>query len=241
VACTSATLRTLNILWRGKTRRLRSTIERVFGDLPLHERRFLQDITRSGFAVNDVAAVVLGLNLWRDEIQKWRDRFAAERERPSMWRFAFGPSAAWDTMRWRALPLEARVLRARVGSLAHEVHSEGLARATLPAVRTKKSLRVLVANGFAEGADASLHFRPVASPHELVVDLTLVVIVTHWLGMCAVADRVSDDSSTSQVEVHGYPGACSYCRKRWLVGAKERWSIPPFHPACRCFAQPCYR
>jgi hypothetical protein len=220
---------------------LRSTIDRVFRDLSKRERNFLYDISQSGFSASDASATILGLDLWRDELLVWRNSFATESTRPSMWQFAFGPSAAWETSSWRALPLEARVVRARLGSLAHEVLADGLVRIGLPASGIERWLTVLRTNGFAVGAGTSLHFPRIASPDELAVDLALVVIITHWFGMCAVADRVADEASTREVEVYGYPGTCRFCRARWMIAPNERWSLPPFHPACRCFAQPAYR
>jgi hypothetical protein len=222
-------------------RRLRATIDGAFGDLSKRERDYLREVGDKGGSPNRTAAAVLGLDLWRDEIETWRKRFAEEPERPSMWRFAFGPSARWDVRAWRDLSLEARILRAEVGPLAHEVGPDGLVRAGPETVTVGPPMDALRKGGFASGEGDGLRFRRLASPDELVVDLALVVIVGHWIASLAVADHIADNSSTDHVEVHGYAGVCRFCRERWGVQIKERWSLPPFHPACRCFAQPAYQ
>jgi len=222
-------------------RRLDAAVLRTFGDLSRLERDHLSAAALRGFSGTDTAAAVLGVNLWRDEIATWRERFASAEERPSMWRFEFGSSAAWDVRAWRSLPLEARVFRARVGSLAHDVGRDGLVRAGVDIATRTRCLQALRGAGLARGFDDDVRFFRIASPKELTVDLALVVIVAHWLRACAVADAIANDRSTSDVEVHGYAGACGYCRKVWGVRRKERWTLPPLHPACRCFAQPAYR
>ena len=222
-------------------KRLRAVIDRAFRDVPGRERSYLQQVAQRGFSESETAAVVLGLDLWRDEIALWRNRFSQEEKRPSMWQFDYVGSAGWDVGRWRSLPLAARVLRARVGSLAHEIGHDGLIRASVKLAREDRRIEVLQAAGFAEAGRTGLRFHPIASPDALSVDLALVIIVTHWLGACAVADRIADQRSTEEVEIHGYTAACRLCRAAWGIVENERWKLPPLHPACRCFAQPVYR
>ena len=220
---------------------MRQTVQQTFGELPRREQHHLCIAAARSFAVADTTAVVLGLDLWRDEIERWRDLFSCEAERPSMWRFAFGPSASWETRLWRSLPLEVRVLRAHVGSLAHEIAADGIMRSGIKLAKDDGRLETLRQVGLVDGSGSRVRFRPLASPEVLAVDLALVVIVTHWLGSCAVADWIASDRSTREVEICGYRDACRFCRSRWGTHLKERWSLPPFHPACRCFAQPAYR
>jgi hypothetical protein len=83
-------------------------------------------------------------------------------------------------------------------------------------------------------------FAAVASPEELVTDLALVEIIGNWLWRLADRERLLTHIRCASFDVHGYDGSCTLCRERW--GQRERslhW-IPPFHPGCRCFAQPRY-
>jgi hypothetical protein len=56
------------------TRRLQETVDRAFGDLSPRERDYLCRSAQSNFSQADTAAVVLGLDLRRDEIAAWRER-----------------------------------------------------------------------------------------------------------------------------------------------------------------------
>ncbi|GEM_PF-5080453 len=223
------------------TRRLQETVDRAFGDLSPRERDYLCRSAQSNFSQADTAAVVLGLDLRRDEIAAWRECFERESERPSMWRFSFEPCARWNTARWRSLPLEARILRARAGSPAHAVHVDGIVRAGIKLARRDPRIAALRDAGLAEGSSEDLRLAPLAYPDKLAVDLALVVIVAHWIGACAIADRIADATATEHVEIHGYRDACRFCRAAWGVAPLERRTLPPRHPACRCFAQPAYR
>ncbi|MHB8146833.1 MAG: hypothetical protein ACYDGM_06160, partial [Vulcanimicrobiaceae bacterium] len=108
---------------------MRTVIDRGFQDLSRADRSTLQSIALVGFSDTSVAGVVLGLDLWRDELLEWRDRFASAAVRPPLWSFAFGASASWETKRWRSLPTQTRIFRAEVGALAHDVPSAALIRA----------------------------------------------------------------------------------------------------------------
>lgn len=87
------------------TRRLQKAVDCAFGDLSKDERNHLCRSAQKGFSEADTAAVVLGLDLWRDENAAWRECFEREPERPSIWRFRFGPCARWNAALWRALCL----------------------------------------------------------------------------------------------------------------------------------------
>jgi hypothetical protein len=223
------------------TSRLLTAIDSTFGDLSRNERKRLADSVRVPSRVADVAALVLGLDLWRGEIASWRDMFSRI-DRPPMWRFAFDSTAAWSTQTWRQLPLDARVFRARVGPLATSVSdtAAGRARAALPPATLDAALQALQAGGLTREYRGARSLSEIAPAGALATDLHLVELIAHWIVMLGAADRVADDPTTDEYDMWGYAESCVKCRAHWGIRRAARWSLPPFHPGCRCFAQPRY-
>jgi hypothetical protein len=217
-------------------------LDEICRGLPRDRRTLLETPTAAAFYEMDVGACLLGENLWYDELATFRDHLRRTGERPHLWEFEFGPSAAWDSQVWRGLSLAARVARARIGSLAHQREwmeapaSLGLRKRSLrSALYELQSKRLCV-----EVSSGVYTFAVIASPAELDLDLSLVRILAHWLHMLAHADRISLDERPSGYDVHGFAAACGMCRERWGVRERAPEWVPPFHPGCRCFAQPRY-
>ncbi|MHB8148058.1 MAG: hypothetical protein ACYDGM_12470, partial [Vulcanimicrobiaceae bacterium] len=128
---------------------------------------------------------------------------------------------------------------AEVGALAHDVPSASLIRADPRNGKRHVHLARLERSGLATPG-VSPNLPAIATPEQLRVDLALVEIIAHWITMLANADRIARDDSVSELEVAGYAHACETCKARWGFSRVDLWSLPPFHPACSCFAQPRY-
>lgn len=213
------------------------TVDQLWGDLPSLERRLLREVPRSVFAGADVAACLLGKNLWYPQLATYRDHLIESGERPHLWTFEFTPSAGWNASDWQPLSLTARLVRSRAGAIDRSVTpltSPGTL--DLAARQIEAGLSELSGAGY---YDKKLGLFPrVASPSELRTDLSLIEIIAHWLFMLAHRDKVLADVHATGFEVHGYAEACSLCRERWGLRPFEAQWAPPFHPGCRCFAQP---
>jgi hypothetical protein len=218
-------------------------VEVLCGGLP---RTYCETLTRipgSAHATADTAACLLGRDLWYPPLRTFRDYLERTGERPHLWTFAFGPSSAWDCGAWNALSLRARIVRARAGSLCVAVDRHVSAwsldmdkRSFSAGLRELEERRACV---FA-GPSGTVRFEPVATDKDLHVDLSLIEIIAHWLWMLHHRDRISSDRIATGYEVQGYGEACSMCVERWGLRPREEEWVPPFHPGCRCFAQPRY-
>lgn len=185
----------------------------------------------------DVTACLLGRDLWYSSLSEFRDWLKQRQERPHLWTFEFTQSQRWETATWESLSLGAKLLRSRAGPVQQRVtrsvtaYSCGLSARVFAA-----GLRELTRAGYYR-AELGL-YEAVATSDELRTDLALIEIISHWLVMLRHRERVLADRHATGFEVHGYPGGCSRCRECWgLRPFEPRWA-PPFHPGCRCFAQP---
>lgn len=213
------------------------TIDMLAHNLPVAARAILTQAPRSPFTAPDLTAVLLGHDLWYPPLAHFRDEIERTGERPHLWEFEFGSSGAWDSRRWKALSLPARLVRARAGAVDREVQTHfsadslGIERRAL--ATALEELTVAKYYGpFSAG------FAAVATPNCVTVDLSLIRILAHWLVMLQHRERILADRHATGFEVHGYAGACSFCASRWGVRPFQAQWAPPFHPACRCFAQP---
>jgi len=223
-----------------KKREPRATILGVFGELSRERRKALERIPGTAHSSADAAACLLGMDLWRGPLLLFRRSLEVTGERPHLWTFAFARSSAWEASRWNRLPFAARLVRARVGYLDRVVRASPTAWSlSVSAATFREGLDSLRNTGFAVGCrGGALEFAALAPPEALSTDLALIEVVAHWLWRLADRDRVLADPHASGFEVHGYAGCCASCRSRWgLRERDERW-VPPFHPGCRCFAQP---
>jgi hypothetical protein len=205
------------------------------------ERRAI--LTRSvelPFTYQDVAAMLLGDNLWYRPLQEYRNYLESLTSRPHLWDFVFEDSRTWNDKRWQSLTLAARVARTRIGSLVHASTFVFAPSAVgLPGTKLKRALAELSANGLCRALPSgSYQLEPVAPVDQIRGDLHLAEIIAHWLLMLAHADLVAKDRSPSGYEVSGYAEACPACRSAWGIRPRTNQWIPPFHPGCRCFAQP---
>lgn len=219
---------------------LQATIGTLFDKLPRTHQKALVRVPDSAHATADTAACLLGQNLWYPPLAQFRDRLIETGERPHLWTFGFGPTCAWDARRWNDLALPARMLRARAGSVAQRVaiyvSSWSL---QMDKRRFNAGLEQLLHSHLCDrGAHGFHSFEPIATVQELYVDLALIEIIAHWLWMLRHRERVLADPHATGFEVHGYRETCSLCRDRWGLRPRERHWVPPFHPGCRCFAQP---
>jgi hypothetical protein len=218
-----------------------AALEMICTNLPRVRRVRLRQLGNSSFSIADTAACLLGENLWYPPLAEYRDYLSRSGERPHLWGFTFGPSAAWRNDTWHGLSLTARVVRARIGSLATETmwliapSTIGCDHRTL-----RRALDELQAAGMCALAHNRCICPAIASASDLTVDLHLTLIIEHWLQMLEHADRIVKDLHATGYEVHGYSEACAACRERWGVRPRALEWIPPFHPGCRCFAQPRY-
>ena len=203
-------------------------------------RETLERVPASPFGVMDAAACLLGEDLWFEPLRTFRTYLESTGERPHLWGFSFGESARWPSGTWRSLSLNARLARARMGSLAHASDWVFAPAAIGYSGRDlRAALAELRAAGIGYPASVSTYrIAAIASPHELYVDLHLLQVLAHWLQRLAHADRVARDRQPSGYEVHGYEEACRLCRAFWGLRPRSVDWIAPFHPGCRCFSQP---
>ena len=215
------------------------TVIRYFPSLAPAERLRLRAIDASPFPSADGAAILLGHDLWIEPLLRFRsDLLKSGDAPPSLWRFAWEPSARWDSRRWLALPIDARMLRVRAGSPAHRIERRLTARALEMRPATfSASMRALCDAEVVRKEDRYV-LDPVAPEALLLVDMHLVELIVHWLRMLAHGDRVIHESPGNGFDVHGYRDACSACRSCWGERPRTAEFVPPFHPGCRCFAQP---
>jgi hypothetical protein len=226
-------------LVRRKQTELRSVVGECFAQLPRGHRELLVRTIGSPFANADVGAAVLGIDLWIPPLERFRDRIGEGLERPNLWRFTFAASHLWDDELWQSLSLDARVLRSRAGALGRHVESPASAYALeMPARRFDAAMRQLERHGLARPSGRGVAFEPIAPYEALALDLHLADLIAHWLHMIAQRDRVLADPHASGFEVAGYDEACSLCRTQWGLRERSHAAVPPFHPGCRCFAQP---
>lgn len=224
---------------RNSTSRIAQAVAQYFAFLTRGESARLSSIDASAFPAADGTALLLGHELWIEPLVAFRDELVRSAERPPpLWQFSWGPSARWDAESWRALPLCARIVRARAGSLSHRVERRLTASALdLPSAQFFCGLIALQKAGMAsDGLPFTLE--AIAGTDEIRVDLHLVELLVHWLRMLAHADRIIRESLGTAFDICGYAGACWRCRVRWGIQPRAAEVVPPFHPGCRCFAQP---
>jgi len=192
------------------------------------------------FTSQDVAGTLLGDNLWYPPLEDYRVYLQSIHQRPHLWEFVFEESGKWRDGRWQSLTLGARVARTRIGSItAASVFAFAPAAVGLAHAELKDALSALKSADLCEALpDGSYYLAPIASTDAVRGDLHLAEIVAHWLAMLAHADGVAKVRSPSGYEVSGYEQACPACRAAWGIRARKLEWIPPFHPGCRCFAQP---
>lgn len=227
-------------LWQRSASRFVAALDLVADrSTPVHD--ILARIADSPFPSADVAAALLGHDLWYEPLRIYRDYLQnVDAERPHLWGFTFGPSAAWNRATWLSLSARTRVARARIASVAHQVDfAMAPSIVNLHRRDLQASLRELCANGLAkEIRDGAYRVLPIAPREALALDLHLIEILSHWFRMLKHADRIAADRKPSGYEVSGYEQACGFCRESWGIRAREPKWIPPFHPGCRCLAQP---
>ncbi len=207
------------------------------------ERAALQRVPQSPFPAADTAACVLGRDLWIPPFAAFRDDLIASGERPHLWTFTFQPSAAWDSTRWRSLSVDARVVRTRCGSPTRRIVVDASPqRLCMSKAVVAAALRELQSAGmYRAQADGVGTFEPAADAGMLDCDLHLVEILAHWLQTLAHREIVLHRRDGSNgYDVSGHAGACALCRERWGSRAHDPQWVAPFHPGCRCFAQPRY-
>jgi hypothetical protein len=213
-------------------------------DLLSGSERISRDVLESSvelpFTSQDVAAALLGGDLWYEPLTNYRSYLESIDRRPHLWTFIFGPSGDWDSEKWRSLSMEARLARSRVAPLSQEREvlfvppMTGLSRHAL-----RDAVEELCAADLCASVGSNIfRISPIASAELLGVDLNLVEIIAHWLCMLAHADHIERDRSPTGYEVCGYAEACLRCMAQWGVRPRSAAWIPPFHPGCRCFAQP---
>lgn len=215
----------------------RRTIEMLARGLSGATRIVLKNAPNSAFTTSDVAASLLGNDLWYPPLAKFRDRLIRTNERPHLWTFDFRSSALWDNSLWNRLSLLSRIVRSRAGGVQCDVRvhvsyrSLGVSRREFD-----DALKELGNAGlFARTAGTLWAIAPAAC---LDTDLALVGILSHWLSMLKHRESVLSDRDATGLEVHGHSEACSLCVARWGIRTFESSWAPPFHPGCRCFAQP---
>ena len=192
------------------------------------------------FTSQDVAATLLGDNLWYPPLEDYRVYLQSIDQRPHLWKFVFEESGKWRDARWQSLTLGARVARVRIGSLVQaSTFAFAPSAVGLTGTKLKRALAELSAIELCRALPGGFYrLEPLAPEGRISGDLQLTEIIGHWLLMLAHADLVAKDRSPSGYEVSGYAEACPACRSAWGIRPRAiRW-IPPFHPGCRCFAQP---
>ena len=206
-------------------------------------RAVLERVPQSPFPAADAAACVLGRDLWIPPFAAFRDYLMSTGERPHLWTFTFEPSGTWDTTSWLHLSIGARIVRARGASLkARIVADVSSQRLCLPKRAVADGLRELEAAGMYRAQQRGFGtFEPVANPVTIGCDLQLAEVLAHWLQMLAHREIVlCRRDGANGYDVSGHSGACALCRKRWGARAHDPQWVAPFHPGCRCFAQPRY-
>lgn len=213
-----------------------ATISRLFGDLPRDHRDALERTPGTPHATSDVAACLLGLDLWRDWLASFRDHLLASEDRPHLWTFEFGTSGTWNASWWRSLPLPARLVRARAGAVDRTIRTRVSAWSlSLQAATFRDGITRWQAS---QRDDNVYEFPPLAPSEVLITDLALVEIIAHWLWRLSDRERALADWHATGFEVHGYDQCCGFCRARWGLRPRNGCWVPPFHPGCRCYAQP---
>ena len=163
------------------------------------ERRAI--LTRSvelPFTYQDVAAMLLGDNLWYRPLQEYRNYLESLTSRPHLWDFVFEDSRTWNDKRWQSLTLAARVARTRIGSLVHASTFVFAPSAVgLPGTKLKRALAELSANGLCRALPSgSYQLEPVAPVDQIRGDLHLAEIIAHWLLMLAHAVSCCEGSQS---------------------------------------------
>jgi len=203
-------------------------------------RTILERSVRLPFTTEDVVGALLGEDLWFAPLREYRTYLQTLPQRPHLWGFAFEASGQWEHTLWHSLSLSTRVARARLGSLAQgrefvfAPSTVGLTRDEL-----RSAIDELCESNLCRVLPDGAYSVPQVAPAEtLTHDLHLAEIISHWLCMLAHADRVAKDQRPSGYEVGGYEEACPACRLSWGIRPRTAEWVPPFHPGCRCFAQP---
>jgi hypothetical protein len=205
--------------------------------LPVTYRRLLVRAPESAFTNADVTACLLGRDLWFASLARFRDWLIQSGERPHLWTFELKPSCLWNTSGWNRLSIEAKTTRARAGAVDRRVTTFVSPVSLRLGMGTFKSaVEELTARRLYDPAARA--FEPIADAHALETDLALLQIVSHWLVTLRHRERVLTDVHATGFEVHGYSEACSQCTQRWGLRGFEACWAPPFHPGCRCYAQP---
>jgi hypothetical protein len=214
-----------------------AALEELSHALPLTYKRLLARAPESAFTNADATACMLGRDLWFPSLTRFRDWLIQSGERPHLWTFDFKASRLWDTSKWNHLSLGARVTRARAGAVDRSVAKFVSPTSLRLGTRTFMSaLDELDAHGLYDGIART--FTPIARVQALETDLALLQIISHWLITLRHRERILADVHATGFEVHGYDQACSRCTQRWGLRSFETCWAPPFHPGCRCYAQP---
>ncbi len=202
--------------------------------------RALERSVTGPFPVQDAAAILLGKPLWIGPLLEYREYADRLERRPHLWRFPLLESGKWNSDRWLGLSLSARIVRARLGALDRAREFSWSPEPVAMPIRTfEEGVRELQRAKFVErSSDMQCVATAIATPAELYTDLRIVEIISHWLYMLARADEISRDISPNEYDVHGYSSACLLCRERWGQRDRSPAAVPPFHPGCRCYAQP---
>lgn len=221
----------------------RSRLAAALRVLSTQESSHLTALERSvtgPFPVQDAAAILLGKVLWIGPLLEYRAYAERLERRPHLWRFPFSESGRWNSDRWSELSLNARIVRARLGALDRaRAFFWSPEAVSMPARTFEEGVGELQRANLAErSTKLQCVATAIATPAELNTDLRIVEIIAHWLRMLAKADEISRDRSPNAYDVHGYSAACPLCRERWGQRDRSSAAIPPFHPGCRCYAQP---
>jgi hypothetical protein len=214
-----------------------AAIDELSETLPVSFRRLLTHAPESAFSNADVTACLLGQDLWFASLACFRDWLIQSGERPHLWTFDFQAPRLWDASKWNLLSLNAKTVRARAGAVDRAlVTFVSPASLRLGGQTFNRAVNQLNAGGFCDSIGRS--FEPVANAKALETDLALLQIISHWLVMLCHRERVLADFHATGFEVGGYAEACSLCTQYWGLRAFEAAWAPPFHPGCRCYAQP---
>lgn len=203
-------------------------------------RDLLARSVQQAFTFQDVGAALLGDDLWFEPLATYRAYLETIGERPHLWEFSFAASGRWFSAAWCSVSLRARFTRARMSSLVRTSRfAFGPAAIGLNDDDFRAGVRELCASGLCRALPGGAYeVSAIARERDLDVDLHLVQIIAHWITMLAHADAVARDRRAPGYEISGYEKACPRCRLAWGVRPRGTDWIPPFHPGCRCFAQP---